>query len=283
MHAFYKNKYSSGIDKKGSSNEELMKAITFIRAAGLLGLLFTQAAWSAAADLKTISCMFELQAEAYRFLRLQQQTMQASSNPVQVGKLKSQIKASAQELFQNVREARSGMVGAGLQNQYKLMEDVVSDFVSDAIVPSDSQDVGGLRFKQNVLVRLAAESAQALEQKLGNPATRKLALIGRTKVGVERFAYDFEMCKLHCEQVLAGELADLEQALEDMRHSLARHFSQHSYELAMNQMVFMRLSVDRRAQSSSMETAQHNLIVASGHLWELIDAVLESYTQAGGE
>lgn len=260
-----------------------MKAMTFIFAAGLSGLLFVPAARSAAPDLKTISCMFELQAEAYRFMRLQQETLQAPNNPVQAGKLKSQIKASAQELFQNVREARTGMVGAGLQNQYKLMEDVVSDFVSDAIAPADSQDLGGLRFKQNVLARLAAESAQALEQKLAHPAVRKLTLIGRTKVAVERFAYDFEMCKLHCEQVLAGELADLERALLEMRNSLPRHFSQHAYELAMNQMVFMRLSVDRRAQSSSMEMAQHNLVVASGHLWELIDGVLDSYTQAGGE
>jgi uncharacterized membrane-anchored protein YhcB (DUF1043 family) len=257
-----------------------MKTMTFVLAA-CLSLM--DAAWAAGPDLKAISCMFELQAEAYRFLRLEQEILQASSNPVQVGKLKTQIKASAQELFLNVHEARTGLVSTGMQNQYKQLEEIVSDYVSDAISSTDSQDLGALRFKQNALIRLAAESVQLLEQKLSSPATRKLALIGRSKVNVERFAYDFEMCKLHCDQVLAGELADLERSLDEMRNSLAKHFSQHSYELAKNQMIFMRLSVDRRAKSSSMDLAQHNLIVAGGHLWELIDAVLDSYTEAGGE
>jgi len=257
-----------------------MKTMTFILAACFL---WVDAAGAAGPDLKTISCMFELQAEAYRFLRLEQEVLQASNNPVQMGKLKSQIKASAQELFLNVHEARSGLLGAGMQNQHKQLEEIVSDYVSDAIASPDSQDLSTLRFKQNALIRLAAESVQLLEQKLGSPSTRKLALIGRSKVNVERFAYDFEMCKLHCDQVLAGELADLERGLDEMRNSLARHFSQHAYELAKNQMIFMRLSVDRRAKSSSLDLAQHNLIVAGGHLWELIDAVLDSYIGAGGE
>ncbi len=257
-----------------------MKAMILFLAACFFLASPTRAATS---EFKAISCMFELQAEAYRFLRLGQQILQASSNPVQVGKLKSQIKASAQELFLNVREARAGLASAGLQNQYRQLEDIVSDYVSDAISSTDSQDLGALKYKQNALIRLAAESAQQLEQKIGSPATRRLALVGRTKVNVERFAHDFEMCKLHCDQVLAGELADLERGLDEMRNALSRHFSQHAYELAKNQMIFMRLSVERRAKSSSMDLAQHNLIVAGGNLWELIDAVLDSYIEAGDQ
>lgn len=241
------------------------------------------AAQAATPEFKAISCMFELQAEAYRFLRLGQQIQQASSNPVQVGRLKSQIKASAQELFLNLRDARAGMASAGMQSQYRQLEDIVSDYVSDAVSSTDSQDQGALKYKQNALIRLAAESVQQLEQKISSPATRRLALVGRAKVNVERFAHDFEMCKLHCDQVLAGELADLERGLDEMRNALPRHFNQHAYELAKNQMIFMRLSVERRAKASSMDLAQHNLIVAGGNLWELIDAVLDSYIDAGGE
>jgi hypothetical protein len=258
-----------------------MKAMTF--AAAVCLLLMGSAVRAAAPDLKVISCMFELQAEAYRFLRLQQQILQASSNPQQVTRLKSQIKTSAQELFLSVQEARPGLVNAGLPNQYRLLEGLAADYVSDALSSTDNQDLTTLRYKQNALIRQAAESAQLLEQKFGSPATRKLALIGRAKINVERFAYDFEMCRLHCDQVLAGELADLERGLDEMRNALSQHFSQHAYELAKNQMIFLRLSVERRAKSSAIESAQHNLIVAGGHLWQLIDAVLDSYTRAEGE
>jgi hypothetical protein len=257
-----------------------MKAMTFFLAA----CFFLAAdARATAPEFKAISCMFELQAEAYRFLRLGQQILQVSNNPVQVGRLKAQIKTSAQELFLNVHEARAGLHNAGMQNQYRQLEDIVSDYVSDALSSTDSQDQGTLKYKQNALIRLAAESVQQLEQKTGGPSTRRLALVGRAKVNVERFAHDFEMCRLHCDQVLVGELADLDRGLDEMRNSVPRHFSQQSYELAKNQMIFMRLSVERRTKSSSMDLAQNNLIVAGGNLWQLIDAVLDSYTGTGGE
>jgi hypothetical protein len=259
-----------------------MKAMTFFLVVYFF-LANPARAAAPAPEFKAISCMFELQAEAYRFLRLGQQIQQASNNPRQVGRLKTQVKTSAQELFLNVREARAGLLSAGMQNPYRQLEDIVSDYVSDAISSTDSQDLGALKYKQNALIRLAAESVQQLEQKIGSPATRRLALVGRAKVNVERFAHDFEMCKLHCDQVLAGELADLERGLDEMRNALPRHFSQQAYELAKNQMIFMRLSVERRTKSSSMDLAQHNLIVAGGNLWELIDAALDSYIGTGGE
>jgi hypothetical protein len=257
-----------------------MKAMAFVVAACLI---FLSAARAATPELKVISCMFELQAEAYRFLRLEQQILQAAGNAALVSKLKSQIKASAQEMSLNVSESRTGLNNAGMQNQHKLLEGIVADYIADGLSSTDNQDMASLRYKQNALIRLAAEYAQQLEQKLGNPATRKVAMIGRAKVNVERFSHDFEMCRLHCEQVLNGELADLDRSLDEIRSAMGAHFSQHAYEQAKNQMVFMRLSVERRAKAASLDAAQNNLIVAGGHLWGLIDAVLDSYTRAGVE
>lgn len=249
----------------------------------LVSLMFANLAFAAVPDMKAISCMFELEAEAYRFARLQLELSQSLTKPALVAKLRAQIKASTHELFLNLHEAKPGLGSAGMQNQYKRLEDAVGDYVADAISTPDSQNLASLGQKQAMLIKLAADFEQMLEQKLANPAARKLALIGSAKMTVERLAYDFETCGNQCAKVLPAEMTGLEKNLDDMRNLLGNNFSRNSYDMARNQIVFMKLAVDKRLKSTvASDPEQSNLIVAAGHLWELIDAVLDSYVEASG-
>ena len=235
----------------------------------------------AAGELKAIACLYELQAETYRFARLQLQVGMVT-NPDLTGKLRKQIKETTQELFLNLHESQPGFNAVGLQSQYQRLSDQVADYVSEAVTAGGSKNMGPLRAKQASLLKLMDESAKLVAQKAPSPNNAGVVLIGSAKMNVERLAHDFEFCDKDCAQVLPGQVVQIEKNIEDMRSSLGKHFSKSSYDLAKNQMVFLRMAVDSRARATSQDLAQSNLIVTCTYLWGLIDEVLDSYTEKSG-
>ncbi|MFO1339365.1 MAG: hypothetical protein U1F53_14270 [Burkholderiaceae bacterium] len=236
---------------------------------------------NAAGELKAVSCLYELQAETYRFARLQLENSTAANQDLK-GKLRTQIKSATQELFLNLHEAKPGLGDAGMQRQYQRLDDQVADYVAEAVSITNVKGLAPLRNKQAALLKSLDETARQLVQKVPGAAGAGVVLIGSAKTNVERLAHDFEFCDTNCAQVLPPEVVTIDKNIDDMRNSLGKYFSKSSYDLAKNQIVFLRMAVDSRARGSASELAQSNVIVTSTHLWEVIDEVLDAFTEKGG-
>ena len=246
-----------------------------------LGLTLASTIASAAGELKALSCVYELQAESYRFARLQLELSSAANTAV-AGKVRTQVKAATQELMLNLQEARQGFVALGLQQRHQQLNDQVADYLAEAVSVSSTRDLKPLRAKQAALLKQLADTAQLLTQKTNNPATTGVSLIGGAKLHVEQLAHDFEACTSTCAAQLPAEVQAIEKDLTQMRSTLPKNFSASSAELAKNQMVFLRTAVDSRLRGAPSEAAQTHLIVTAQHLWEIIDEVLDSYTEKSG-
>jgi hypothetical protein len=235
----------------------------------------------AADDLKAISCIYEIKAETYRFARLRQQIVLAQNFPTQLGKLKSQLKSSTDELKLNQRESKPGLIQLNMQNQYQRMTDAISEYLS-ASASSDNKNVIEINEKQDILIKLADEITQQLVLKSANPFSNGLVLIGSAKVNVEKLVYDFESCNKNCAQLLPLGVAAVGKSIEDMHATLPKYFKKTSYDLAKNQLIFFNMSVTGRLRGDTSEYTKTNLIVTSGYLWQIIDEVLDSYTEKAG-
>ena len=233
-------------------------------------------------DQKAAACLYELQAESWRFARLQREIIVNAGRSGGANKLRTQIKAATQELMLNLHEAQPGMKAAGLDKQYKRLEDTVADYLAEAAASAGDRELVSLRAKQGVVMKAVDEARGALTPKLNPKYAKGMALIGGAKANVERLAHDFEFCgKAECAQQLPAEMAELERQFDGMRTQLGDFFSKSNHELARNQLIFMRLAVDGRLKSGSPDAGQENLIVSAGHLWEIIDGVLDAFAEKG--
>jgi hypothetical protein len=247
-----------------------------------IALAFASSAAFAAVDLKAISCMYEIKAEALRFARLRQEIAVAQSNPVQQKKLKTQLKASVQELMLNLQESKPGLTKFGLQSQYQRMDSAISDYLSESALGGD-KNTPGLRDKQNAVISLSDEMSQQLVQKVASTAANDVALIGSAKVNIEKLAYDFEVCTDKCAQQLPADVALIEKNVEGMHTSLAKYFKKSSYDLASNQLFFLKKAVNSKLNNDSNENTLTNLIVTTGYMWQIVDEVLDAYVEKTGE
>lgn len=229
--------------------------------------------------MKSLSCMYELQAEAYRFARLHREISQGKMDPAQLNQLKTQAKESTQELFLNLHESKPGLTKLGMQKQYQRLDDTIADYMSAAIISGGDKGSSELIAKQAMLIKVADETGRAIAQKSGSSSVSGLAAIGASKRGVEKLASDFEFCDKNCAQVLPEDIASLEQNIDTMHKTLGKYFSRGSYDLAINQLVFLKSSVDARLKTTNVDaTARANMMTTSKHLWEIVDETLDSYT-----
>lgn len=247
-----------------------------------IALAFASSAAFAAVDLKAISCMYEIKAEALRFARLRQEIATTQSNPAQQKKLKTQLKASVQELMLNLQESKPGLNKLSMQSQYQRMDSAISDYLSESALGGD-KDTAGLREKQNAVISLSEEVSQQLVQKVATGAANDVALIGSAKVNIEKLAYDFEVCTDKCAQLLPADVGLIEKNIESMHTSLAKYFKKSSYELASNQLFFLKKAVSSKLKNESNDNTLGNLIVTTGYMWQIVDEVLDAYVEKSGD
>ena len=186
-----------------------------------------------------------------------------------------------QELMLNLQESKPGLVQLNMQHQHKRLDDGISEFLSTSAT-SDNKSVAELDEKRIHLVKLANEIEQQMLQKSPNPSASGIGLIGSAKLNVERMVYDFVTCDKNCAELLPLEVATIEKNVEAMHTSLTKYFKKSSYDLAKNQILLFKLSVASRLKGAVSESERNNLVITSGHLWEIIDEVLDSYTEKAG-
>lgn len=227
-------------------------------------------------DLKSMSCMFEIQAEAYRLARLNREVSFGNLADPQLYKVRNQLKASTQELFLNLHEAKPGLTRLGMQVQYQQLDSSISAYVAEGLVPGNDRNLSSLRGKQADLVKLADQIRQAVAQKSNNTSAGGLTLIGTAKISVEKMAHDFEFCGKSCGQVLPADFAAISKNINAMHEALPAQFSQSNYDMARIQLDFLKEAMDGRIKDST-ELAPNAMLVTTEHLWTLIDEVLDAY------
>lgn len=250
----------------------------FKPAAFLLSLLVAIPAF-AADDLKAVSCMYEIKSEVYRFARLRHQIAQ-DLQPQQEQKVKSQLKASVQELMLNLHESKPGLDKVKLQAQYQRMDNAISELLTESAMGSGATEA--MRDKQSKVIALSDEMATQLIQKMGTPNAKDVALIGSAKVSIEKLAFDFGECNKDCAKVLPEDLSAIQTNLASMQSSLGPYFKKSSSDMINNQMIFLKQSVTSKAQGKSDATMLDYLIVTTGNLWKLVDEVLDAYVEKAG-
>jgi hypothetical protein len=250
-----------------------MKIKTFLLA--LLAL--PSIAFAGAPELKAMSCMFEIEAEAYRLARLSREIAFGSLSPDQLYKIKAQLKSSTQELFLNLHEAKPGLSKMKMQAQYQRLDDAISDYVAEGLSSGNDKTFSALRGKQTELVKLADQIQLTVAQRSGNASAGGLTLIGTAKINTEKMAHDYEFCAKNCAQILPGDFAALSQNIESMRETLPTKFSKGNYNMAKIQLDFLKLAMDARIKAEPTDLAQSNMLATSSHLWTLIDEVLDAY------
>jgi hypothetical protein len=233
----------------------------------------------AADDLKAVSCMYEIKSEVYRFARLRHQVSQ-SLPPAQAQKVKTQLKASVQELMLNLHESKPGLDKLKLQNQYQRMDSSISDLLTESAMATGATDA--MRDKQSKVIALSDEMAAQLIQKIGTPSAKDVALIGSAKVSIEKLAFDFNECGKDCAKVLPDDLTSVQKNMDAMQASLGKYFKSSSYDMVNNQLIFLKKSVAAKAQGTADASSMDFLIVTTGNLWKLIDEVLDSYVEKSG-
>jgi hypothetical protein len=233
----------------------------------------------AADDLKAVSCMYEIKSEVYRFARLRHQISQPLS-PQQAQKVKTQLKASVQELMLNLHESKPGLEKLKLQAQYQRMDSAVSDLLTESAMGSGATDA--MRDKQSKVIALSDEMATQLVQKIGTPGAKDVALIGSAKVIIEKLAFNFGECDKDCAKVLPEDLSAVQKNLESMQSSLGKSIKASSFDMITNQMIFLKQSVAAKVQGKVDATALDFLIATTGNLWKLVDEVLDSYVEKVG-
>jgi hypothetical protein len=233
----------------------------------------------AADDLKAVSCMYEIKSEVYRFARLRHQISQSLS-PQQAQKVKTQLKASVQELMLNLHESKPGLDKLKLQALYQKMDSSISDLLTESAMASGATDA--MRDKQSKVIALSEEMATQLIQKIGTPNAKDVALIGTAKVSIEKLAFDFDECSKDCAKVLPEDLNTIQKSMDSMRTGLGQYFKKSSYDMANNQLIFLKKSVSAKTQGTLDGTALDFLIVTTGNLWSLVDEVLDSYVEKSG-
>ena len=223
--------------------------------------------------------MYEIKSEVYRFARLRHQISQSLS-PQQAQKTKTQLKASIQELMLNLQESKPGLDKLQLQTQYQRMDGAVSDLLTESAVGGGAANA--MRDKQSKVIALSDEIAKQLIQIIGTPNAKDVALIGSTKVSIEKLAFDFDECGKDCAKVLPEDLSAVEKNMDFMRTGLGSYFKKGSYDMASNQLIFLKKSVSAKSQGAMDATTQDFLMVTTSNLWKLVDEVLDSYVEKSG-
>jgi len=231
--------------------------------------------------LKATACMFEIQAESLRFARISRELAELPKGDASASRLKAQLKAATQELFLNLHEAQAGLEKAGLQTRYDQLHDQIGDYLAEAITAGADTNLAGLLSKQQKLIKLAEDTRQQIAAKGPSTGLDGMALIGETKVSLERFSYQFEFCEVDCAKTLPTEFKRLESSMARASSGLSKHFKKSNAEAAQNQLVFLKLAVDKRVQQGKPDASSRaNVIAASQNLWGVIDTVLDAYNDA---
>ena len=223
--------------------------------------------------------MYEIKSEVYRFARLRHEISQPLS-PQQAQKVKKQLKASVQELMLNLHESKPGLDKLKLQTQYQTMDSSISDLLTESAITSGASNV--MRDKQSKVIALSDEIAAQLIQKIGTPNAKDVALIGSAKVNIEKLAFDFDECGKDCAKILPEDLNAIQNSMDSMRTNLGPYFKKSSYDMANNQLVFLKKSVTAKSQGTVDATALDFLIATTGNLWTLVDEVLDNYVEKSG-
>jgi hypothetical protein len=234
--------------------------------------------------LKASACMFEIEAEAYRFARVNRELSVLPKSDPRVPKLVNQAKAATQELFLNLHEARAGLEKLGMKARYDTLSDKVSAYVAEAVATGNDANRTALTAKQAELTKYADETRLQIAERAKLPALAGLATIGGAKVQLERITFLYEFCETECAQSLPGGVAALQASINQMNTTLPRYFKRENFELATNQAIFLKLAVTRRVNTGKFDAnSQNEVIVSAKYLWDLIDEVLDAYTEAATE
>jgi hypothetical protein len=233
----------------------------------------------AADNLKALSSMYEIKTEVYRFARLRRE-MTRDLQPEQGQKLKTQLKASVQELMLNLHDSKAGFEKLKLQAEYQKMDNAISELLTESAMGSAPTEA--MQEKQTKAIALSDELTTQLIQKIGTPNAKGVALIGSTKVSIEKLAFDFGECSKDCAKILPEDLNAIQTNIASMRSTLGTSLKKNTADMIDNQMIFLKQSVTAKAQGKADETMRTYLIATTGNLWKLVDEVLDTYVESTG-
>ena len=240
--------------------------------------------------LRAASGLHEIQAEAWRFARLHREIATSPADAPIAVTLQSQLRASAQALVRSLHEAQPGLRVAGMEPPYHRLEGAIADLLAEGVQGRADVRLPTLGDRDAVLARMADETLGQLLQKQPQPAPRawaELGLIGGARTGVERLAHDFEFCDPACDRALPGQAEAVERSLAAL-DALPRYFPATRQALVRDQWMFVRQAVRGRtngarpAGGGDGERGRAYLIVATGHLAELLEATMLALFDKGG-
>lgn len=233
--------------------------------------LFLCSGWACAAgEAKAVASLYDLQADSYRYARLQRELV----TPVRadlLGRVRKQLKKTAAGLNTAVTEAKPGMDASGMQAQQQQIVAGVSDYLATAGTAKDLSELAPARAKRMALLKAVSGDVQQLLAKLSPKTGSALTMAGQTKIDIERLAYDYEFCGSQCATLLPADLAAIQKGLEGMHAAMGASFDDASVSLAKNQLILLKPTIEARIQGDVSEDNQSALIMTCAQLWEVVD------------
>jgi hypothetical protein len=227
--------------------------------------------WACAAgEAKAVSSLYDLQADSYRYARLQRELVTPVRSDL-LGRVRKQLKKTAAGLNTAATEAKPGMDATGMQAQQQQIAAGVSDYLATAGTAKDLSELAPARAKRMALLKSVAGDVQQLVAKLPPKTGSALTAAGQTKIDIERLAYDYEFCGAQCATTLPTDLAAIQRGLDGMHASMGASFDDASLSLAKNQLILLKPIVDARIQAGVNEDSQSSLIMTCAQLWEVVD------------
>jgi hypothetical protein len=233
---------------------------------------------AAAPELKALSGMLGIQAEAYRLTRLGREISIGNPAPEQTYAIKAEIKASTEEMIFSLRESKAGLTKLKMQAQYQQLDGATSDFVAESLSSGGNKPLEPLLNKQAGLLKLADQLQLAIAQNTVNTSVGALSLIGKTRVNLEKTTHDYEFCTQNCAQILPANFAALSKNIDAMRENLPDKFSKAKYDMAKTQLISLKQALDARIKTEPSLLAQSNAVLTAGRILIIVNEVLDSYT-----